>query len=119
MVTHPEPGSARHDTHRDGRVEPRRVGPQSVIEPSLPGHAPERVGSPIGSSMGADPLQCPVEDLEGRAVDIVAEEIQAVCFQHELDHLDGVLFIDRISRLKRNLYVKKRKKQVRLELEEA
>jgi len=58
-------------------------------------------------------------DLEGRPVEIVAEELQAVCFQHEIDHLDGVLFIDRISRLKRNLYVKKRKKQVRLELEEA
>ena len=58
-------------------------------------------------------------DLEGQAVDIDAREIQAVCFQHESDHLDGVLFIDRISRLKRNLYVKKRKKQLRRELEEA
>jgi peptide deformylase len=58
-------------------------------------------------------------DLEGQAVDIDAREIQAVCFQHEIDHLDGVLFIDRISRLKRNLYVKKRKKQLRRELEEA
>jgi peptide deformylase len=42
-----------------------------------------------------------------------------VCFQHEIDHLDGVLFIDRISRLKRNLYVNRRKKQLRRELEEA
>jgi peptide deformylase len=58
-------------------------------------------------------------DLEGRALEIEAEELQAVCFQHEIDHLDGVLFIDRISRLKRSLYVKKRKKQLRLELEEA
>lgn len=58
-------------------------------------------------------------DLEGKPVEIEAEELQAVCFQHEIDHLDGVLFIDRISRLKRSLYVKKRKKQLRLELEEA
>ena len=57
-------------------------------------------------------------DLEGTPVEIEAEELQAVCFQHEIDHLDGVLFIDRISRLKRSLYVKKRKKQLRLELEE-
>ena len=57
-------------------------------------------------------------DLEGTRVAIEAEELQAVCFQHEIDHLDGVLFIDRISRLKRSLYVKKRKKQLRLELEE-
>jgi peptide deformylase len=58
-------------------------------------------------------------DLDGKAIAIEAEELQAVCFQHEIDHLDGVLFIDRISRLKRSLYVKKRKKQLRLELEEA
>jgi peptide deformylase len=59
------------------------------------------------------------QDLEGEEVVIDAEELQAVCFQHEADHLDGVLFIDRISRLKRNLYVKRRKKQLKQELEEA
>jgi peptide deformylase len=58
-------------------------------------------------------------DLENEAVVIDATEIQAVCLQHEIDHLDGVLFIDRISRLKRNLYVKRRKKQLRREIEEA
>ncbi|MCH2171518.1 peptide deformylase [Myxococcota bacterium] len=57
-------------------------------------------------------------DLEGNPVEILAEELKAVCFQHEMDHLDGVLFIDRISRLKRSLYVKRRKKQLRRELEE-
>ncbi|MBW2288068.1 MAG: peptide deformylase [Deltaproteobacteria bacterium] len=59
------------------------------------------------------------QDLEGEEVTIDAKELQAVCFQHEADHLDGVLFIDRISRLKRNLYVKRRKKQLKQELEEA
>jgi peptide deformylase len=59
------------------------------------------------------------QDLEGEKVAMDGEDLQAVCFQHEIDHLDGVLFIDRISRLKRNLYVKKRKKQLRQELEEA
>ncbi len=51
--------------------------------------------------------------------EIDASELQAVCFQHEIDHLNGILFIDHVSRLKRGLYVKKRKKQLRLELEEA
>jgi peptide deformylase len=50
---------------------------------------------------------------------IDAEGLRAVCFQHEIDHLDGILFIDRISRLKREMYVRKRKKQLRQELEEA
>lgn len=58
-------------------------------------------------------------DLEGEALKIRAEGLQAVCFQHEIDHLDGKLFIDRISRLKRSRYVLKRKKQLAAEREEA
>jgi peptide deformylase len=58
-------------------------------------------------------------DLDGETLEIAAEELQAVCFQHEIDHLDGILFIDRISRLKRNLYVQRRKKQLRRDREEA
>ncbi len=58
-------------------------------------------------------------DLDGRACSEDAEGLRAVCFQHEIDHLDGVLFIDRISRLKRNLYVQKRKKALRREEEDA
>jgi peptide deformylase len=52
-------------------------------------------------------------DLAGNTVKVDAEGIEAVCFQHEIDHLDGKLFIDRISRLKREMYVRKRKKQLR------
>ena len=56
-------------------------------------------------------------DLEGVEHIEDAEELRAVCFQHEIDHLDGILFIDRISRLKRNMYAKKRKKMLKLEEE--
>jgi peptide deformylase len=52
-------------------------------------------------------------DLDGAAVSIEAEGLRAVCFQHEIDHLDGILFIDRISRLKREMYVRRRRKQQR------
>lgn len=52
-------------------------------------------------------------DLDGKQIEEEVEELRAVCFQHEVDHLDGILFIDRISRLKRSLYVKKRKKALR------
>lgn len=51
-------------------------------------------------------------DLEGKPIEERAEGLRAVCIQHEVDHLDGILFIDRISRLKRGLYVKKRRKQL-------
>ena len=58
------------------------------------------------------------QDLERGEVAIRAEGLQAVCFQHEIDHLDGKLFIDRISHLKRSRYVLKRQKQLRREQEE-
>jgi len=58
-------------------------------------------------------------DLEGEPVQIEATGLQAVCFQHEIDHLDGVLFIDHVSRLKREMYVRKRKKQLKQEQAEA
>ena len=65
-----------------------------------------------------DSVRLLATDLDGQELAIDAEGIQAVCFQHEVDHLDGILFIDRISRLKREMYVRKRKKQLRQELEE-
>ena len=45
-----------------------------------------------------------------KEIRLEAEGLLAVCLQHELDHLDGKLFIDRISRLKRDLYRRKLKK---------
>ncbi len=51
-------------------------------------------------------------DLEGREVEIEAEDLLAVAFQHEIDHLDGILFIDHLSQLKRSRYVARRKKML-------
>ena len=49
-------------------------------------------------------------DRNGDPVDIEAEDLLAICIQHEIDHLNGVLFIDHISSLKRSLYRKRLKK---------
>ncbi|MFZ2088718.1 MAG: peptide deformylase [Desulfobaccales bacterium] len=50
-------------------------------------------------------------DRHGKPVTVEAEGLKAVVLQHEIDHLNGILFIDRISRLKRGLYVRRLKKQ--------
>lgn len=50
-------------------------------------------------------------DYNGQECEIHGEGLLAVCLQHELDHLDGILYIDRISRLKRQMLLKKLKKQ--------
>lgn len=49
-------------------------------------------------------------DLDGKEVSLEADGLFSICLQHEIDHLDGRLFIDRISRLKRSLYDAKVKK---------
>jgi peptide deformylase len=51
---------------------------------------------------------------EGETVEEECEGLYAVCIQHEMDHLEGVLFIDRLSRLKRDRAVAKVKKAARL-----
>jgi peptide deformylase len=52
-------------------------------------------------------------DREGKEREIEADGLLATCLQHEIDHLDGVLFIDHISKLKRDMVVKKFKKLAR------
>jgi peptide deformylase len=46
-------------------------------------------------------------DLAGKAQEVEADALLATCLQHEIDHLNGVLFIDHISKLKRDRIVKK------------
>jgi peptide deformylase len=49
-------------------------------------------------------------DLDGKPHEVEADGLLATCLQHEIDHLNGVLFIDYISRLKREMVLKKFKK---------
>jgi peptide deformylase len=46
-------------------------------------------------------------DLDGKTHEISAEGLFATCLQHEIDHINGVLFIDHISKLKRDRVIKK------------
>ena len=52
-------------------------------------------------------------DRDGRSCEIEAEGLLAVCIQHEIDHLDGRLFVDYLSRLKRQRIRKKAEKTLR------
>lgn len=47
------------------------------------------------------------QDLEGNFHEMEAHDMLAICLQHENDHLDGIVFIDRLSNLKKNFYKKK------------
>lgn len=50
------------------------------------------------------------QDREGNPQELTAEDRFAVVLQHEIDHLNGILFLDHLTPLKRNLYKKKMKK---------
>ncbi len=54
-------------------------------------------------------------DLDGEPFELDASGLLAVCVQHEIDHLDGKLFVDYLSALKRDRIRKKLEKQARLE----
>ena len=46
-------------------------------------------------------------DHDNKQQEIAAEGLLATCLQHEIDHLDGVLFIDHLTALKRNMILRK------------
>ena len=51
--------------------------------------------------------------LDGKTFEIEAEKLRAVCIQHEMDHLQGKVFVDYLSRLKQNRIRAKMQKQLR------
>jgi peptide deformylase len=50
---------------------------------------------------------------EQKQIELEADELLAIAIQHEIDHLDGKLFIDRISRIKRELYRRRLQKMIK------
>jgi peptide deformylase len=57
-------------------------------------------------------------DLDGQAHEVEANGLLATCLQHEIDHLNGILFIDHISKLKRDRVTKKFAKAAKREAED-
>lgn len=101
--------------------ENQRTGPLVLINPRIV----EKEGN-IEFEEGClslPGLNCPIKraarvkvealDRNGNLFVIEAEDLLAICLQHELDHLDGKLFMDYISPLKRALYKKQRQRQLK------
>jgi peptide deformylase len=56
-------------------------------------------------------IKVTAQDRNGKEFELEASEILAICIQHEIDHLNGILFVDRLSRLKREFFRRWLKKQ--------
>jgi peptide deformylase len=63
----------------------------------------------------ARPAQCRIKflDYDGKAQEIDCDGLLATCIQHEMDHLNGIVFLDHLSRLKRDRILKKLRKAER------
>ncbi|WP_455482037.1 peptide deformylase [Bartonella sp. B35(2025)] len=58
-------------------------------------------------------LRVRYRDYEGKQTEIEADNLLATCLQHEIDHLNGCLFIDHISKIKRDMVIRKFKKRAK------
>ncbi len=56
-------------------------------------------------------IELEYQDREGKICKLSTEDLTAVCIQHEIDHLDGILIFDKLSRIKQDLYKQKIKKE--------
>lgn len=61
----------------------------------------------------AERIKVRAHDLKGKLLELEADGLLAVCLQHEIDHLEGRVFVEHLSRLKQNLIRKKLQKRQR------
>jgi peptide deformylase len=108
-VCHAHGGEAH--THQPVKNDPRVFVNPEILEPSEDLKTWQE-GCLSVPEIYADvdrPARCRVrwQDLDGKTHEEDMEGMLAVCIQHEMDHLEGVLFIDHLSRLKRQMALKK------------
>ena len=113
-----EPEPCDHDGHHHHH-QPTKKEPRIFINPEILDPAEEQATYQEGCLSVPDiyadvdrPKTCRVrwQDLEGNVHEEPMDGLMAICIQHEMDHLNGVLFIDHLSRLKRNMALKKLEK---------
>lgn len=102
---------------KDQEPEPRYFVNPKIIDPAdeLAPYEEGCLSVPDAFEELDRPATCTVEylDYEGRPQRLEATGLLATCIQHEMDHLDGILFIDHLSRLKRDRILKRLKKEAK------
>jgi peptide deformylase len=106
-------GGEKH-YHRPVKNDPRVFVNPEILDPSED-HNTYQEGCLSVPEIYADverPARCRVrwQDLDGKVHEENMEGMLATCIQHEMDHLEGILFIDHLSRLKRQMALKKLEK---------
>jgi peptide deformylase len=103
-----------HHTHQPVKHEPRVFVNPEILAPAeeLSTYQEGCLSVPEIYADVDRPKHCRVrwQDLDGKVHEEAMEGMLATCIQHEMDHLEGVLFIDHLSRLKRAMALKKLEK---------
>jgi len=103
------------DLSRDEKKTPMYfVNPKIIVKSEINSTYEEGCLSVPGQFAEVDrPDKCHINylDYNGQKQELKAEGLLATCIQHEMDHLEGILFIDYLSKLKKNFIVKKLSKQ--------
>jgi peptide deformylase len=103
-----------HHTHQPVKHDPRVFVNPEIIAPAdeLSTYQEGCLSVPEIYADVERPKHCRVrwQDLEGKVHEEDMAGMMATCIQHEMDHLEGVLFIDHLSRLKRAMVLKKLEK---------
>jgi peptide deformylase len=103
------------DLSRDEKKNPMYfVNPKIIVKSEINSTYEEGCLSVPGQFAEVDrPDKCHISylDYNGQKQELKAEGLLATCIQHEMDHLEGILFIDYLSKLKKNFIVKKLSKQ--------
>jgi len=106
-------GGHQH-THQPTRKEPRIFVNPEILDPAdeLASYQEGCLSVPEIYADVDRPAHCRIryQDLEGQWHEEDLDGLMATCLQHEMDHLEGILFIDHLSRLKRNMALKKLRK---------
>lgn len=109
----PEPCNhdGHHHHHQPTRKEPRLFINPEILDPS-DDHAVYSEGCLSVPEIYADVerparIRARWQDLDGTVHEEEINGLMATCLQHEMDHLEGILFIDHLSRLKRHMVLKK------------
>ncbi len=113
-----EPEPCNHDGHHHHH-QPTKKEPRVFVNPEILDPSEETKGYQEGCLSVPDifaevdrPATCRVryQDLDGNVHEEAMDDLMAVVIQHEMDHLNGIVFIDHLSRLKRNMALKKLQK---------
>lgn len=118
-----EPGTDEEDTADDAVDDPlANEGPRYFVNPEVVWTSEETnnyqegcLSVPSFYDVVERPAQCRVRflDYDGKPQEIDCDGLLATCIQHEIDHLNGIVFLDHLSRLKRQMVLKKMRKAER------